>query len=207
MGAFDHPMENLRRYFDLVGKFVGQERAVDVAHNLFLIGCLVARKPRHVLEMGMGTGFVTGSVIQALGFNGVGELTCVDNWHDWGGREPDGTQQIRAAGVRVVAPMDEERFLRSAPADAYDFVISDADHFRSHAWVDQYLRITAHDGFLFFHDTNNDLFPNLRAIVDRVGELNLPHYHFIESTRPDERCSRGWLFVINRKGVNQRFQS
>jgi hypothetical protein len=73
------------------------------------------------------------------------------------------------------------------------------DHLRSQNWVDEYLRITCHDGFIFFHDTNSDPFPNLRKIVDRVKELNLPHYHFTESTRPEEKCARGWLFVINQK--------
>jgi predicted O-methyltransferase YrrM len=192
-------MQNLQRYFEVLSKFSGDVRALDVAHNLFLIGALVARKPRRVLEMGIGTGYLTGSLIHALRFNGVGELTCADNWCDWGGREPEGVDQIRAAGVKVVAPVDEESFLRSTGADAYDFVISDADHFRSHNWVDEYLRVTEHNGFIFFHDTNSDTFPNLHTIVDRTAALNLPHYHFTESSRLDERCSRGWLFVINKK--------
>src|SRR5262245_248985 len=121
-------MQELKQYFEMLPQFVGNVRAVDLAHNMFLFGCVVARKPRHVLEMGMGTGYVTGSLVHALNYNRVGDLTCVDNWFDWGGREPEGIAQVRAAGVRVVAPMDENAFLRSAPDNAYDLVVSDADH-------------------------------------------------------------------------------
>jgi predicted O-methyltransferase YrrM len=192
-------MQELQRYFDMLPRFVGEVRAVDLAHNMFLFGCVVSKKPRHVLEMGMGTGYVTASLIYALSYNRAGDLTCVDNWFDWGGREPEWIGQIRSAGVRVVAPMDEHAFLRSSPDNAYDLVISDADHFHSHSWVDEYFRITSPDGFIFFHDTNSDMFPNLKTIVERIGALNLPHYHFTESTRPDENCGRGWLFVINKK--------
>lgn len=192
-------MDNLKRYFDFVMEFGSQRRAIDVAHNLFLFGALVARKPRNVLEVGMGTGYVTFSLIHGLSYNGRGSLTCVDNWFDWNGREPPGIQQVREAGVRVVAPMDEETFVRSAPADTYDFVVSDADHTHSQNWTDEYFRITSHDGFIFFHDTNSEQFPNLHAIARRVCQLNLPHFHFTESSRPDEKCDRGWLFVINKK--------
>jgi predicted O-methyltransferase YrrM len=192
-------MQNLQRYFELLPRFVGDERAIDVAHNLFLVGALVARKPRRVLEVGMGTGFVTASLVYGIAYNGVGELTCVDNWMDWGGQEPDWVQQVREAGVRVAAPMDERAFLGSVVADAFDLVVSDADHLHSHAWVDEYFRITAHDGFIFFHDTNSPVFRNLHTIVERVRALGLPHFHFTDSTRADERCNRGWLFVINKK--------
>ena len=100
--------------------------------------------------------------------------------------------------ARVTA--SEEAFVRSCPADAYDFLVSDADHFRSGGWLDQHLRIVQHDGFLFFHDTNQpQQFPSLGAIEPQVKERGLPYFHFKESSRGDERCQRGWLFVINQK--------
>src|SRR5437868_6044024 len=120
-------MENidaLQQYFNLLTGFQPQERAVDHAHNLFLMGALLSRKPQQVLELGIGTGFVSWTLLRGLQFNGTGHLTCVDNFIDWDGQLPAGLDQLVAAGVKVVGPIDEGDFLRSCPSDAYDFVIS-----------------------------------------------------------------------------------
>ena len=62
------------------------------------------------------------------------------------------------------------------------------------------MRIVGHDGFLFFHDTNQpDIFPGLAEIESQVRQRGLPYFHFKDQSRPDERCERGWLFVINKK--------
>jgi hypothetical protein len=39
----------------------------------------------------------------------------------------------------------------------------------------------------------------LASLKDKIELMALPHFHFTESSRPDERCERGWLFVINKK--------
>jgi hypothetical protein len=175
--------------------------AIDRAHNVFLMGALLSRKPRDVLELGIGSGFVTRTLVEGVRYNGVGRVTAVDSWTDWRGDEPPIMGELRDAGVEVVAPVTEEEFVHQAPADAYDFLVSDADHRRSGTWVDEHLRIVRHDGFMFFHDTNHaNRFKTLGLIEKRVRELGLPFYHFTESTRPDERCERGWLFAINKKG-------
>ncbi len=96
--------------------------------------------------------------------------------------------------------MAEEAFVRSCPDDEFDFLISDGDHFHSGTWVDQHLRITRHDAFLFFHDTNQaERFPSLSLIEKAISGRGLPYYHFKENSRPDEHCDRGWLFAINKK--------
>ena len=135
-------------------------------------------------------------MIAGIRFNGRGRITCVDNWFDWGGKEPAGIDKLRQIGAKVV-PETEERFLRACAADQYDFLISDADHMHSGDWVQEHLRVTRNDAFLFFHDTNSAEWPSLRGIPSAVSHL--PHYHFVQSSRPDERCTRGWLFVINKK--------
>ena len=194
-------MENLKIFFDYILDFDNSDiTALDRCHNLFLFSAILSKKPENILELGIGSGYVTQSLIHALRYNKKGKLTCVDNWFNRGGQEPDGIDNVRAAGAEVIAPVTEEEFVRNCPSDMYDFLISDADAFLSGLWVDEHLRITKQNGFMFFHNTNlREIYPNLQLIEKRVKELGLLSYHFTENSRPDERCNRGWLFAINNK--------
>jgi hypothetical protein len=189
-------MNELSQYFQLIADFRPNQRAIDVAHNLFLMGAVLSKKPEKILELGIGTGFVTRSLVAAVRFNGKGHITSVDNWLDWNGKEPPGINKLREEGVTVRVD-SEQAFLRKCPSDEYDVLISDADHVNSGHWLSEHFRVTRNDAFLFFHDTNSPEWPTLLTIEPRVSHL--PHYHFTEDSRPDERCSRGWLFVINKK--------
>ncbi len=194
-------MQALQQYFNSLLTFEDTRNvAIDRNHNLFLFGALVARKPERVLELGIGSGFVSWALVYGIRYNGKGSLTSVDNWLDSQGREPPVAEALRREGVNIIAPVTEEEFVKGSPSGQYDFMVSDADHRRSGSWIDEHLRITTHDAFLFFHDTNHkDRFRGLRAIERRIQDLRLPYFHFTESSRPDERCERGWLFAINRK--------
>jgi predicted O-methyltransferase YrrM len=189
-------MNELGPYFQFLAHFRTDPRAIDVAHNLFLVGAVMSKKPEKILELGIGTGFVTLSLLTAVRFNGKGHITSVDNWFDWNGKEPPEIDHLRKQGVAVVTD-NEHAFLQKCPSDEYDVLISDADHFNSGRWLSEHLRVTRNGAFLFFHDTNSPEWPTLLTIQERI--LHLPHYHFRENSRPDERCSRGWLFVINKK--------
>jgi predicted O-methyltransferase YrrM len=193
-------MHELGPYFNLLSSFDNANMvAIDLAHNAFLVGAVLARKPENVLELGIGSGYVTNSLLHAIRYNRKGQLTSVDNWCDWHGAEPAFAAPLRAAGVNIVVAAEEE-FVCSGADDAYDFLVSDADHFRSASWLDQHLRIVEHDGFLFFHDTNQPhMFPGLATTEGQIQKRGLPYFHFKESSRTDERCQRGWLFVINKK--------
>jgi predicted O-methyltransferase YrrM len=193
-------MDNIKGYIDLLGRAEPQDAGMDACHYLQIVGSLIAKKPDRVLEVGIGTALLTVGLIMGLRYNRCGTLTCVDNWGDWHGAEPPDIESLREAGVTVIAPVEELQFLRDCPDNAYDFIISDGDHRNSGSWVDEYFRITKPDGFMYFHDTNNyGTFPSLALIMTRVKELQLPYYHFTQSSRVDERCERGLLFVINKK--------
>jgi glycosyltransferase involved in cell wall biosynthesis len=194
-------MQNLRAYFDHMIAFDSlHPSSLDRCHNIFMMGAVLSKKPEKILELGIGTGYLTWSLIYALQYNRKGNLTCVDNWIDWGGREPADIDKIRAAGVNVVAPVSEQEFVKNCPSDSYDFLISDADAFLSGFWIDEHLRITQHNGFMFFRNTNRkDDLPGLQLIEKRIKELGLFYYHFSEQSRPDEHCRSGWLFAINDK--------
>ena len=120
-------MTELAPYFQLLEGFNHENIvALDRAHNLFLVGVILAKKPNAILELGIGTGYLTASIVHALAYNKKGRLTSVDNWYDWGGMEPQGVANLRRAGVEVVS-MGEEQFVRQAPSDGWDVIISDAD--------------------------------------------------------------------------------
>lgn len=194
-------LEALESYFHLILSFDNSNGvALDRNHNVFLMGALLSRKPERVLELGIGTGYVTRTLLYGLLYNQKGKLTSIDNFMDWHGKEPPYIQEFRDMGATIVAPVTEEEFVKRAGDDSYDFLVSDADHRRSGTWVDHHIRIVAHDGFMFFHDTNHkDKYRSLKLIERRIRELGLPYYHFTESSRADEFCERGWLFAINKK--------
>lgn len=192
-------MENIKAYLDLLSNPKQHEIAMDSSHCLHIIGSLLSKKPDNVLEIGIGKATLTAGLVMGLRYNRKGRLTCVDNWIDWGGNEPSEIAVLREAGVTIIAPVEEKDFLYGCPGNSYDFVVSDGDHFNCDQWVDQYIRITKPDGFIYFHDTNNHMFPNLDTIRQRVKQLGLPHFHFTQSSREDEQCERGLLFVINTK--------
>ncbi len=202
----DSGLAVLEAYFRLMLGFDNSNRvALDRNHNLFLMGALLSRKPERVLELGIGTGYVTRTLLYGLMYNEKGNLTSIDNFMDWDGKEPPYVQQFREMGATIVAPVGEEEFVKGSRDDSYDFLVSDADHRRSGTWVDHHLRIVTHDGFMFFHDTNHrDKYRSLKLIERRIRELGLPYYHFTESSRPDELCERGWLFAINKKREETR---
>ena len=193
-------MTELAPYFQMLEGFNHENVvALDRAHNLFLIGLILARKPERILELGIGTGYITASIVHALSYNKKGRLTSVDNWYDWGGMEPEGVANLRRAGVDVVS-MGEHEFVLQAPTDGWDVLISDADHMHSQEWIEQHIRITRNGGFMFFHDTNQPgVFPGLATIEDKLKERGIFCLHFKENSRPDEHCDRGWLFAVNRK--------
>jgi predicted O-methyltransferase YrrM len=192
--------QELMPYFTLLSQFDDKNAvAMDLAHNFFIVGSVLARKPKNVLELGMGSGYLTSSLVRALEYNRVGTLTTVDSWFDTNGIEPSIANEFRKSGVNVVCSTEEE-FVKQAATDGYDFLISDADHMRSFEWLDQHIRLTKPDGLMFFHDTNDpQTFAGLATIERQVTERNLPYFHFNQNSRPGERCSRGLLFVINKK--------
>jgi predicted O-methyltransferase YrrM len=193
-------LTELAPFFRLMEGFSNNTSApVDLAHDMFLVGAILAQKPRDVLEFGIGTGLLTASIVYALAYNRRGRLTSVDNWFDWKGKEPAHAAHFRRAGVKIVA-MKEEEFVRGAPTDGWDFLVSDGDHRHSHEWLDQHLRIVRNGGFMFFHDTNQPKkFPGLTTIERQLKDRGMFCLHFRKESRPDEYCHRGLLFAVNRK--------
>lgn len=174
--------------------------SIDLAHAALLQGVILSMKPARVLELGFGEGYTSRVISDALEWNGTGDLTIVDNWCDWGGQRPN-QSQVQSDRVAVVTA-DERDFVRSAPTDRYDILVSDADHQRSHFWLSDHLRIVKPGGVLFFHDVGKGTdFRNLQGIPAMLRSFGIPHKLFESSTRADERCERGWLVAFKPRRI------
>lgn len=175
--------------------------AIDTAHASLIIGSLMSSKAQDILEIGIGTGFVTNLLLTAVEYNRVGHITAIDNFHDLGGNLPKNTLNIlyRQSKLNIIAPIEERDFIISTSDNSYDFLISDGDHNNAHQWIDHIFRICKPDAFMFFHDISNQLYPDLIKYKFKADELDKPNFLFKNSSRTDEQCERGLLMVINRK--------
>jgi predicted O-methyltransferase YrrM len=175
--------------------------AIDENHVSLILGSLLSVKAKNILEIGIGTGFVTDMLLKAIEFNGCGNITSIDNYHDLGGNLSEVTleylQQKRQ--LNIIAPVEEKDFVLSSEDNTYDFLVSDGDHHHSGEWVLDIFRIMKPNSFMFFHDVNNPGFPGLMNYKVLSDEYNKPNYLFTQSSRKDEECHRGLLMVINKK--------
>jgi predicted O-methyltransferase YrrM len=162
-----------------------------------LVGALVsALKPATVLELGFGGGESATAILSALKYNRVPfEYTLVDNWMDFDGKRPAITRSPRFRAIDFVTS-DEEAFVKGC-GRTFDFVFSDADHFRAQQWFQEvYDDLLRPGGALLYHDVMNPHFVNLREIYERVADRGYRHALFDRSTRDDEQCERGLLVIF-----------
>lgn len=164
-------------------------------NHIHLIGSLIlSHKPKSVLEIGVGTGLVTKKIINAFAYNNIPvDLTCVDNFTDWRGSTPTGFETYQQQ-IKFI-PKDEKEFVSSC-LNTYDFIVSDADHYRTNKWFDKTYSLLNNKGILVYHDVTNKQFPNLYDIVKYVETNNINHVIFNKSSLDTERCDRGLLVIF-----------
>jgi predicted O-methyltransferase YrrM len=167
--------------------------AMDENH-IQLIGSLIkCSKPQSVLEIGIGTGLVTKTILESFEYNQIKpNLTCVDNFYDWSGNAPAGFETYE--NVINFISSDERNFIYNCK-QKYDFIVSDADHHHTNEWVEQTLGILNTNGILIYHDVTNGSFPNLYSIIEYVKRNNINYILFDKSSRIEERCDRGLLVI------------
>ncbi len=173
-----------------------QTVTLDQCHLDLLYGLMVSLKPKHALELGIGSGQVTDLIIRAFEYNGLPlDLTTVDNWLDWDYQMPAVAAEYEKKGVHIVtaSEMDYSRSLRRS----FDLIISDADHHHAHSSFPIFMKHLNRGGMFVCHDVANPDFPNLRLIYSAVRCAGLPHLFFNASSRPDEHCQRGLLVIYN----------
>ena len=175
--------------------------AIDVPHGMLILGALLSAKPKNVLEIGIGTGFITNLLLDGISYNQIGELTSIDNFHDLGGNLPNSTlENLKTKpNIKIIAPIEEKDFVFSIEENQFDFIVSDGDHLHAGEWAEQIFKILKPDSFMFFHDVNNPGYPNLMNYKILADKYNKPNFLFKDSSRQDEDCQRGILMVINKK--------
>jgi predicted O-methyltransferase YrrM len=171
---------------------------IDVCHAALVMALVSCRKPKTILELGVGGGRSTEAILSGLAYNTQPyEYTLVDNWLDFGGTMPPEVEKKYGKALKIVTA-DEKDFVFSNPGQ-YDFIMSDADHNHTNEWFDHvYENLLNTNGILIYHDINlvEDAWPNLRQILLTCIEKKYTHYLFNKSSRPEERCHRGLLVIF-----------
>jgi predicted O-methyltransferase YrrM len=168
--------------------------AIDNNHIQLIHSLILSHKPKTVLEIGVGTGLVTKSVLDAFIYNQMPvDFTCVDNFCDWRGSTPIGFETFQEH-IKFIQ-QNEKDFVLSC-LNKYDFIISDADHHRTNEWVDKTYSLLNNKGILIYHDVTNRQFPNLYNIIKYVETNNIHHVVFNKSSLVTEQCERGLLVIF-----------
>jgi len=187
----------MKDFYKFIEEWDWSSVAIDKAHACLLYGVVTSSKPIKVLEIGVGSGFVTRTILHGLDYNCVGNLTCVDSFHDWGGKEPSHIQDLKSSGVTLINST-EDSFVHSCQ-DKFDLIISDGDHRRGGLWADKVYDLLEPDGILFAHDVLMDRYPTLRNYISIAKQREYSYRVFSENTRKEEMCDRGWLMVIKNE--------
>lgn len=166
---------------------------IDRNHNSLIYSTAICSKPKEILELGIGSGFITYVLLYAIQYNCIGKITSVDNWSDWGSKPPE-IQNLINYGVCVIES-EEETFVRNAKKGFYDLIVVDGNHNDGHKWASETLDLLSPGGVLFAHDII--LFPNLGIYKKLAEERNLSYKIYSTSTRKDERCDRGFIVIYN----------
>lgn len=197
-------MKNLFNYFNFLDSIYGKnpykDAGIDICHSLLLFGIIVAKKPKNILELGIGTGVGSETILNALKYNQQNyTYDALDNLYDLGGNlSQTYLDNLKQNNVNIIVS-DEKPYVEKCENNKYDLIISDADHLNAGEWVDHIIRICKNNGIIFCHDVANEGYPSLKKYIDYVKNNSIPHYLFNSSSRPDEKCERGWLMIINKK--------
>ena len=172
---------------------------VDVAHAELVKSLIMCHKPKNILEFGYGGGRVTDKILEAISYNqNSPSYSVVDNWLDVGGVIPDGLLEEYKGRAEIITA-NEEDFVKNCKIK-FDFIFSDADHYRTDRWFSSvYSDMLSDNGILIYHDidlSGNAMFSNLKEIYKQTLEKKIKHYLFNKSSLASERCERGLLVIF-----------
>ena len=174
---------------------------IDVVHAHLISGLVASHKSEKILELGVGGGGATDSILASIDYNGNNpSYTLVDNWIDFGRVMPQEVKERYGDRINIITS-DEKDFVFSTK-EQYDFIMSDADHHHTNEWFRHvYDNLLLPCGILIYHDVNlfpeiDGSFPILLEILEECKRNNFHHILFNKSTLPNERCHRGLLVIF-----------
>ncbi len=169
---------------------------IDANHANLVRSLVMCAKPKRILELGFGSGESTRFILAGLLYNAMPfEYVLADNWLDFGGVQPELTRAKEFAAVKFVTS-DEEAFVHGEHG-RFDFIMSDADHFRTQEWFAHvYAKLLNSGGILIYHDVTNPQFPNLMRIYEDCVRNGYHHVLLNANSRREERCDRGMLVIF-----------
>jgi len=208
-------MKNLKNQINFLESIYGKEpfkgAGIDIAHAMLLFGVLLSQKPKNILELGIGTGVVSETILNAMKYNSTDyKYDALDNcflisdwvsgaWDRAGGYPTRNyINRLKNENVNLIGD-DEGNYVRNCESNKYDLIISDADHTYAGERAEHIFRICKPNGIIFFHDICCKEYVSLHKYIEYVNKNSIPHYIFNQSSRNDEICHRGWLMVINQK--------
>jgi len=168
--------------------------AMDDNHIQLIYSLILCNKPNTILEIGIGSGLVTKTIIDAFHYNQMPtKITCIDSFLDWNGNIPIGFETFH--DIIDFKQSNEKDFIFNC-TETYDFIISDADHHHTNEWVDKTYNLLNTGGILIYHDVTNSDFPNLFDILRFVRDNKIRYGLFNKSSKSTERCERGLLVIF-----------
>lgn len=144
---------------------------IDINHAMLLFGIILSQKPEKILELGIGSGVASETILNALKYNSIKYIyDAVDNLCDIGGNLSEKyITKLKNENVNIFIS-EEEKFVKNCEPNKYDLIISDADHFHAGDWVEDIFRICKHNGIILCHDVDKG-YPNLTKYVDYVKRI------------------------------------
>jgi len=186
--------------------------SIDIAHAMLLFGIILSQKPNAILELGIGTGVASETILNGIKYNSNDcQYDAVDFcmryceetksyvYHgNWAYPTEAYIEKLRQEKVNLIG-LDEKIFVESCDSDKYDLIISDADHERAGEWAQHIFRICKDGGVILMHDVACNEYKSLKKYIEYVEDNKIPYFMFKKNSRPEEICHRGWMMILNKK--------
>lgn len=147
----------------------------DFSAALLLSAFIFNVKPARILQLGLGTGEFTVAAVHSLRMMNLAGLTCVDDWRAWQGREPEGVEQLRRAGVTIVAPVTFSNYIKTMADTAFRIILAKGRHIVEQDLLEDCLTICGPEGFLLLHGVDQIAQRQVDLIKKRIPGCSILH--------------------------------